>query len=167
MNVLEQFISVNASPADVERHLTTQALAEQWVSSLVVLEPIEGEWMKPGSKYLLRLKTLGLFIIARYTVVERDSEHILLSFEGPLNGTNLWRWFKRDNQTIVQNRIEYEVPNAALRVFIDNIGALLTQIDMRVQISTLQQVVEGRGPQQLAAQQQIATQPQSTRQSGE
>jgi hypothetical protein len=141
---LEEFISVNASPSDVERHLTTESLAQQWISSLVVLEPLEGEWMRVGSKYMLRFKTLGLLVVAQYTVAERDSEHILLNFEGAVQGTNRWRWFKQGNATIVHNRIEYEVSNPGLRVFVENLGSLFAQLDMRVQMSTLREMAEGR-----------------------
>lgn len=168
MGLLEEFISVNVSPADVERHLTTQSLAEQWLSSLILLEPVEGEWMRVGSRYMLRSKTLGLLVMARYEVTERDSDHILLTFDGgAIRGTNLWRWFKQGSLTVVHNRIEYEVTNPGVRVFVENLTSLFTQLDMRVQMSTLREMTEGRGAQpQMAARYQIGGQQQATAQQG-
>lgn len=150
MIVQEQFVSIKAPPATVERYLTDPALMAQWRSPLVVLDPIEGDLMALGSKHKLRLKSLAL-AGATYTVTERDSGHILLTIDGLWRGTELWRWFADGERTIVQNRVEYEVPDPSLRVFVVGLGQIFASLDMRIQLDRLRMVIEGSG-QPAAAQ---------------
>lgn len=146
MFVNEVFVSITTTPATVERYLTEPALLEQWRSPLIMLSPLEGDLMAPGSKHRMRLKTLGLSG-AIYTVTERDSNHILLTMDGPWRGTDLWRWFADGPRTVLQNRVEFEVPNEALAVLVRGIGSPVAQLDMRLQMMRLQQIIEGRATQ--------------------
>ncbi len=142
MIVQEQFVSIKAPPATVERYLTDPQLLAQWRSALVVLDPIEGELMAPGSKHKLRLKSLAL-AGATYTVTERDSGHILLTIDGLWRGQELWRWFADGDRTIVQHRVEYEVPDPSLRVFVVGIGQIFASLDMRIELDRLRLLIEG------------------------
>jgi hypothetical protein len=144
--VQEEWVSINTTPDVVERHLTTPSLMNQWRSPLVVLEPIEGELMTLGSSHKMRLLSLGLSG-ADYTVAERDGGKILLRISGLWEGTELWRWFADGSRTVVQNRVEYEVPDAGLRVFVLGIGRFLADLDMRIQLDRLRQQIEGPPPQ--------------------
>lgn len=150
MIVQEQFVSIKAPPATVERYLTDPKLMAQWRSPLVVLDPIEGDLMALGSKHKLRLKSLAL-AGATYTVTERDSGHILLTIDGLWRGKELWRWFADGDRTIVQNRVEYEVPDPSLRVFVVGLGQIFASLDMRIQLDRLRMIIEGSG-QPAAAQ---------------
>jgi hypothetical protein len=142
MRVQEEFVSINAAPQVVEQYLTTPILMEGWRSPLTVLEPLEGELMAPGSMHRMRLKSLML-AGATYTVTERDSNHILLTVEGPWQGTDLWRWWADGSRTVVQNRVEYEISDPSLRVFVYGFGYLFAQLDMRLQMERLRQQIEG------------------------
>ncbi|WP_298403921.1 SRPBCC family protein [uncultured Chloroflexus sp.] len=144
MIVQEQFVSIKAPPATVERYLTDPELMAQWRSPLVVLDPIEGDLMALGSKHKLRLKSLAL-AGATYTVTERDSGHILLTIDGLWCGKELWRWFADGDRTVVQNRVEYEVPDPSLRVFVVGIGQIFASLDMRIQLDRLRMIIEGSG----------------------
>ncbi len=150
MIVQEQFVSIKAPPATVERYLTDPELMAQWRSPLVVLDPIEGDLMALGSKHKLRLKSLAL-AGATYTVTERDSGHILLTIDGLWRGKELWRWFADGDRTVVQNRVEYEVPDPSLRVFVVGLGQIFASLDMRIQLDRLRMIIEGSG-QPAAAQ---------------
>ncbi|WP_322494828.1 SRPBCC family protein [Chloroflexus sp.] len=150
MIVQEQFVSIKAPPATVERYLTDPELMAQWRSPLVVLDPIEGDLMALGSKHKLRLKSLAL-AGATYTVTERDSGHILLAIDGLWHGKELWRWFADGDRTVVQNRVEYEVPDPSLRVFVVGLGQIFASLDMRIQLDRLRMIIEGSG-QPAAAQ---------------
>ncbi|OAN47584.1 hypothetical protein A6A03_10050 [Chloroflexus islandicus] len=150
MIVQEQFVSIKAPPATVERYLTDPELMAQWRSPLVVLDPIEGDLMALGSKHKLRLKSLAL-AGATYTVTERDSGHILLTIDGLWRGKELWRWFADGDRTVVQNRVEYEVPDPSLRVFVTGLGQIFASLDMRIQLDRLRMIIEGSG-QPAAAQ---------------
>lgn len=141
MIVQEEFISINAEPAVVERYLTDPALLNQWRSPLVVLEPVEGTLFTPGSVHRMRLKSLFL-TGALYKVVERDSQHILMQIEGPWEGTERWRWFSDGKRTVVQNRVEYDMTDAILRPFVAGLGTYFSRLDMRLQMQRLQQMVE-------------------------
>ncbi|WP_322488447.1 SRPBCC family protein [Chloroflexus sp.] len=144
MIVQEQFVSIKAPPATIERYLTDPELMAQWRSPLVVLDPIEGDLMALGSKHKLRLKSLAL-AGATYTVTERDSGHILLTIDGLWRGKELWRWFADGDRTIVQNRVEYEVPDPSLRVFVVGLGQIFASLDMRIQLDRLRMIIEGGG----------------------
>ncbi|MCS6889574.1 MAG: SRPBCC family protein, partial [Chloroflexus sp.] len=144
MIVQEQFVAIKAPPATVERYLTDPELMAQWRSPLVVLDPIEGDLMALGSKHKLRLKSLAL-AGATYTVTERDSGHILLTIDGLWRGTELWRWFADGDRTVVQNRVEYEVPDPSLRVFVVGLGQIFASLDMRIQLDRLRMIIEGSG----------------------
>lgn len=146
MIVQEEWVSINTTPDVVERHLTTPALMEQWRSPLVVLEPIAGDLMAPGSSHKMRLKSLAM-AGSDYTVTERDGGKILLAINGLWQGTELWRWFADGPRTVVQNRVEYDVPDASLRVFVVGIGRFLADLDMRIQLERLRQLIEGPPPQ--------------------
>lgn len=150
MIVQEQFVSIKAPPATVERYLTDPELMAQWRSPLVVLDPVEGDLMALGSKHKLRLKSLAL-AGATYTVTERDSGHILLTIDGLWRGKELWRWFADGDRTVVQNRVEYEVPDPSLRVFVVGLGQIFASLDMRIQLDRLRMIIEGSG-QPAAAQ---------------
>ena len=142
MIVQEEWASINTTPAVVERYLTEPALLDQWRSALVVLEPLQGDLMALGSVHKLRLKSLAL-AGATYTVTERDGGKLLLAIDGLWQGTELWRWFPDGARTVVQNRVEYEVPDPSLRVFVLGIGRFLADFDMRIQLDRLRQLIEG------------------------
>lgn len=145
MIVQEEWVSINTTPDVVERYLTSPELMKQWRSPQVELEPIQGELMTLGSIHKMRLKPLAL-AGADYTVVEREPGRIVMKIEGLWEGTELWRWFADGNRTVVQNRVEYEVPNPGLRVFVLGIGRLLASLDMRIQLERLRQLIEGPPP---------------------
>lgn len=138
----EEWVSINTTPDVVERWLTTPTLLDQWRSPLIILEPLEGDLMTLGSLHRMRLKSLAL-AGAEYTVTERDNGHILLTISGLWHGQELWRWFSDGSRTIVQNRVEYEVSNSSLRVFVVGIGRLLAELDMRIQLDRLRSLIEG------------------------
>jgi len=142
MIVQEEWVSINTTPDVVERWLTEPQLLDQWRSALVVLDPLEGELFAPGSVHKLRLKPLALSG-ADYTVAEREPGRILLTISGLWRGTELWRWFADGPRTVVQNRVEYEVPNESLRVFVVGVGRLLAGLDMRLQLERMRQLIEG------------------------
>lgn len=145
MAVQEEFISINTTPDVVERYLTKPELLARWRSPLVTLEPVEGELFALNSVHRMRLKTLFL-AGATYKVVERDSQHILMTIEGFWEGTDLWRWFADGPRTVVQNRVDFTMSNQALRVFAVNLGVLFSRLDMRIQMQKLQQVIEQGEP---------------------
>jgi hypothetical protein len=145
MRVQEEFVSITTTPTIVEQYLTVPALMDGWRSPLTVLEPLEGELMALGSMHKLRLKTLAL-AGATYTVTERDSSHILMVAEGPWQGTDLWRWWADGARVVVQNRVEYEISDPSLRVFVYGFGFLFAQLDMRIQMERLRQQIEGPNP---------------------
>lgn len=160
MIVQEEWVSINTTPDVVERHLTDPALMAQWRSPLVQLDPLEGDLMTLGSVHKMRLKSLGL-AGAEYTVTERDHEHILMTISGMWEGRELWRWFADGPRVVVQNRVEYEVPNESLRVFVVGIGRFVADLDMRVQLFRLRELIEGppagrfdagRGPQRITVE---------------
>lgn len=142
MIVQEEWVSITTTPDVVERHLTDPALLAQWRSPLVQLDPLEGDLFAMGSVHKMRLKTLGL-AGADYTVTERDGGHILMTISGMWEGTELWRWFADGARVVVQNRVEYEVPNESLRVFVLGIGRFVADLDMRVQLFRLRELIEG------------------------
>ena len=142
MRVQEEFVSITTTPAVVEQYLTTPALMDEWRSPLTILEPLEGDLMSLGSLHKMRLKTLMLSG-AEYTVVEREPGHILLKMEGPWEGTELWRWWADGERTVLQHRVEYDIPDPSLRVFINGFGFLFAQLDMRVELERLRQLIEG------------------------
>jgi hypothetical protein len=141
MIVQEQFVSIRTTPAAVERYLTDPALLKQWRSPLVELDPIDGTLMAPGSKHKLRLKTLALNG-ADYTVTARDSGRIEMSIDGLWRGNELWRWFSDGDRVVVQNRVEYEVPDPSLRVFALGLGQFVATFDMRIQLDRLRVLLE-------------------------
>jgi hypothetical protein len=69
----------------------------------------------------------------------------LLKIEGLWQGQELWRWFADGDRTIVQNRVEYEVPDPSLRVFVVGLGQIFASLDMRIQLDRLRMLIEG-GP---------------------
>jgi hypothetical protein len=145
MIVQEEWVSINTTPDVVERHLTTPALLDQWRSPLVILDPIEGDLMTLGSTHKMRLKSLAM-AGSEYRVTERDSGKILMTISGLWQGTELWRWFADGSRTVIQNRVEYEVPDQSLRVFVLGIGRFLADLDMRIQLDRLRQLIEGPAP---------------------
>jgi hypothetical protein len=102
--------------------------------------------MTLGSSHKLRLKSLAM-AGSDYTVAERDGGKILLAINGLWQGTELWRWFADGPRTVVQNRVEYDVSDASLRVFVVGIGRFLADLDMRIQLERLRQLIEGPPPQ--------------------
>jgi hypothetical protein len=141
MIVQEEWVSINTTPDVVERHLTDKSLFARWRSPLVQFEPVEGELMALGSVHKMRLVSLAL-AGAVYTVSERDREHILLRIDGLWRGTDRWRWFSDGTRTVVQNRVEYEVPDPTMRVFVVGLGQLFASLDMRLQMTRLRQIIE-------------------------
>lgn len=142
MRVQEEFVSITTTPTVVEQYLTVPTLMDGWRSPLTVLEPLEGELMALGSMHRLRLKSL-LLAGATYTVTERDSSHILMTITGPWQGTDLWRWWVDGARVVVQNRVDYEITDPSLRVFVYGFGFLFAQLDMRIQLERLRQQIEG------------------------
>ncbi|NJP05990.1 MAG: SRPBCC family protein [Chloroflexaceae bacterium] len=157
MPVLEEFISIKASSAEVKRFLTDPVLINQWLSPVMMIEPIEGELMTTGSSYLLRLKTLALVQATPYRVDKVEDGNIVQSFTGPWTGHNTWRWFPRDDVTIVLNRIDYEINNPAVRVFFNGLGIPFFALDMKVQLSQLRRLIENRPQSSPTPRAQIAT----------
>ncbi|WP_129671977.1 SRPBCC family protein [Candidatus Chloroploca sp. Khr17] len=160
MIVQEEWVSITTTPDVVERHLTEPALMAQWRSPLVQLQPVEGDLMSLGSVHKMRLVSLGL-AGSDYTVVERDREHILMKINGLWEGQELWRWFADGSRVVVQNRVEYEVANDGLRVFVLGLGRFVADLDMRVQLFRLRELIEGpasgrssdgRGPQRIVVE---------------
>ncbi len=145
MIVQEEWVSIKTTPEVVERHLSDPALMTQWRSPLVQLQPLEGNLMDLGSTHTMRLVSLGL-AGADYAVTERDREHILMRISGMWEGTELWRWFADGPRVVVQNRVEYEVANQGLRVFVIGLGRFLANFDMRIQLFRLRELIEGPPP---------------------
>ncbi len=145
MSVLEEYVSIQAAPAVVERHLTERALVEKWLSPLVDMELITGECMAERSTYRLRLKTLALLPIATYTLVARDANSIKWEFDGFWQGVDLWIWSGDSSRTVVQNRIEYKMPNPWLHVLLYGL-VFFIQVDMRVQMAQLKRAIENPRP---------------------
>jgi hypothetical protein len=141
MIIQEQFVSIRTTPAEVERYLTDPTLLRAWRSPLVELDPIDGQLMALGSKHKLRLKTLALNG-ADYTVTARDTGRIEMSIDGLWRGSELWRWFTDGDRVVLQNRVEYEVPDPSLRVFALGLGQFVATFDMRVQMDRLRMLLE-------------------------
>lgn len=142
MIVQEEWVSITTTPDVVARHLTEPALMAQWRSPLVQFDPIEGDLMALGSSHMMRLKSLGM-VGATYTVTERDAQHLLMTISGLWEGQELWRWFADGSRVVVQNRVEYEVANESLRVFVLGIGRFMADLDMRIQLFRLRELIEG------------------------
>ncbi|MEI6179732.1 MAG: SRPBCC family protein [Chloroflexales bacterium] len=149
MFVQEQFISINTTPEVVEKHLTDAALLPQWRSPLLMLENQQGTLMALGSKYTARLLTLFLATGADYTVAERDKSHILLRIDGLWVGKELWRWWADGSRTVLQNRVEYDVPNVALSVFVGGLVRPVAELDMGLQLIKLRTLIEGPPSRQI------------------
>jgi hypothetical protein len=109
---------------------------------MLSLEPIEGEWLALNSAYRFRLKNLA-FEGPIYTVTERAEGRIALNIEGTWRGSELWRWFADGPRTVLQHRVEFEVPDPALRLLVDTIGVVVGQLDMRLSLERLRQLIEG------------------------
>jgi hypothetical protein len=149
VRVAEEFVSVQASPDTVERYLTDQDLLYQWMSPLFDLELVSGEWMAVGSTYRLYFKTLALLYRVHYTLVHRDRTHLQMELDGMFwHGTERWSWFADGPQTIIQNRLDFELSHPWVEVFVGGVGVILTQLDMRSQLVQLQRLIEGHHPQQ-------------------
>lgn len=144
MFVQEQFVSINATPAVVEKHLTDPALLAQWRSPLTVFENQQGTYLALGSRYTVRLLTLFLAGTAEYTVIEREGDRIVLSIDGMWLGKELWRWWADGERTIVQNRVEYDVPNLALSVLVGGLVRPFAELDMGLQLAKLRSLIEGQ-----------------------
>lgn len=143
MFVQEQFVSINTTPDVVEKHLTDLALLAQWRSPLVVFENQQGTYLALGSKYTMRLVTLLVTAAAEYTVTERDSGRIQLSIDGMWIGNELWRWWADGPRTIVQNRVEYDVPNLAMSLVVGGLVRPFAELDMGIQLAKLRSLIEG------------------------
>lgn len=146
MFVQEQFVSINATPSTVEKHLTDPTLLAQWRSPLVVLENQQGAYLALGSTYTARLVTLFMAGAADYTVAERGSDRIVLSIDGVWVGKELWRWWADGERTILQNRVEYDVPNMALSLIVGGLIRPLAELDMAVQLAKLRSLIEAAAP---------------------
>lgn len=157
MIVQEEWVSIRTTLDVVERHLTQPALMVRWRSPLIQLDPIEGELMTLGSTHDLRILPLGM-VSSNYKVIERDDQHILMNIKGVWEGQELWRWFIDGPRVVVQNRVEYEVNNQGLRFLVLGLGRFIADLDMRVQLFRLRELIEGppsfrysetRGPQKI------------------
>lgn len=143
MTVLEAFVSINTTMDVVERHLTDRALVERWRSPLTTLEPIQGEWMAPGSTFRMRLLTLALIAGADYTVTTRESGKLEFAIDGSWRGTEVWRWFADGSRVVVQNRVDFVVTNEVLRPFAVYFGAPFAWLDLNLELTRLRQLIEG------------------------
>ncbi len=142
--VLEAFISIGETPATVERHLTSEDLLPLWMSPLITFDLLDGTWMSQGSTYRAAIKTLALLPAATYTLVARDAQRLRFDFSGLWRGTETWHWFADGDRTIVHNRIAYDLANPLLGLMVAQFGFVLIQLDMRVQLEKLRNVIEGR-----------------------
>lgn len=145
MPVFEEWIAIKAPPEAVERCLTDPSQMERWMSPLQMIEPREGAWMQPGSTMRLRLKTIGMPHVD-YTVVERAPGRLIIRLDGFLIGTYERRWFVDGDKTIMLARVDYVVPNAAVRPFFTYLGQLFAQFDLRIELDRIRRLLETGTP---------------------
>jgi Polyketide cyclase / dehydrase and lipid transport len=142
-HLLEEFIIVTAPLERVEAVMTEQALMQRWMSSAVRFTPL-GSWsFAEGSRWHLTLTGLGRLLEAHYTVQERRPGLILWAFDGFWQGFDAWHWRPAgDDQTLIQNRVEYTLRLPILDVVWPATVGPLMGWDARTQMQRLKQICE-------------------------
>jgi hypothetical protein len=147
MNLLEEFIDIDAPFDTIDRVMTDEALMRRWMSPAVRFRPSDGGgWgFEEGRRWQLELSGVGPLLRADYVVHARREGLILWAFDGFWEGFDAWHWWRdpREPQrkTIVQNRIEYEIRNPLAQALWTPVG-LAMEWDARVQMRRLQEICE-------------------------
>ncbi|PDW04360.1 SRPBCC family protein [Candidatus Viridilinea mediisalina] len=144
-HLMEEFVVVNAAPERVEAVMTEHDRMVRWISRSVQFTPLDGWHFEQGARWRLTLTGLGRLMEAHYSVYERRPGLILWAFRGFWEGFDAWHWMQHGNdQTLIQNRIEYNIciPGLSL-VWPLTIGPLMDW-DAQVQMQRLKQVCEER-----------------------
>lgn len=117
MHILEEFVVVDAPMTTVDAIMTERELMDRWVSPAVKFTPLDGWSFEQDARWKLTLTGLGDLLVAHYIVHERKPGLILWAYNGFWEGFDAWHWFPNpDNtqQTIIQNRLEYELRTPVL-----------------------------------------------------
>jgi hypothetical protein len=143
----EEFVVVDAGMDRVEQVMTEQRLMQSWMSSAVQFAPTEGPWsLAQGTRWQLGLTGLGRLLEANYIVYQRQPGLIIWAFDGFWEGLDAWKWMPYQHntaQTLIQNRIEYDLKIPALDlIWPATIGPLMGW-DAKVQMRRLKHVCEG------------------------
>lgn len=145
MQLLEEFVVVGAPMPAVERVMTEQALMVRWMSPAVRFEPHNDWGFATGDRWKLTLTGLGDLLKADYVVHERRPGLVLWAFNGFWEGFDAWHWMPdpaNPQQTIIQNRVEYELRVPGLDLIWPLTVAPFMGWDARVQMQRLKQVCE-------------------------
>ncbi len=155
MHLQEEFVVVAAPMQRVEAVMTERDLMLRWMSPAVRFEPLDGWRFATGDRWRLTLTGLGDLLRADYVVYERREGLVLWAFDGFWEGFDAWHWLPHPaapaQETIIQNRIEYELRVAGLDLIWPLTVGPLMGWDAKVQMQRLKQVCEDvRNPHQEA-----------------
>ncbi|MCU0491892.1 MAG: SRPBCC family protein [Chloroflexaceae bacterium] len=145
MHLLEEFVVVNASMPTVERVMRERDLMQQWMSPAVQFQPLDGWEFTQGDRWSLTLTGLGSLLKADYVVHERRDGLILWAFNGFWEGFDAWHWYPNPTdkrQTVIQNRIEYELRIPGLELIWRMAIGPAMGWDAKVQMERLKKVCE-------------------------
>ncbi|RRR65945.1 MAG: SRPBCC family protein [Candidatus Viridilinea halotolerans] len=144
-HLMEEFVVVAAPMERVATVMTDHELMVRWISGSVQFTPVDGWQFAQGARWRLTLSGVGRLLEAHYVVYERRPGLILWAFHGFWEGFDAWHWLEQDGgQTLIQNRIEYNVciPGLSL-LWPFTVGPLMSW-DAQGQMQRLKQVCEER-----------------------
>lgn len=145
MHVQEEFVVVHAPMEVVESVMTDRELMLRWMSPTVRFEPLDGWRFDTGAPWRLTLTGLGNLLVADYVVHERQPGLVLWAYTGFWQGFDAWHWMpapEDPQQTIIQNRLEYELRVPGLNLIWPVTVGPLMGWDARVQMKRLREVCE-------------------------
>lgn len=141
MYILEDFTVGNAPMEAVDRIITDRDLMKRWASPTVQFTPRNGWTFEQGAEWTLTLTGLGPLLKANYVVYDRKPGLILWYYNGFWEGFDAWHWWRAPNnpqhQTIIQNRLEFELRVPGLDIIWLPIMTPLMRLDMRIQMQRL------------------------------
>ncbi|MCG8353128.1 MAG: SRPBCC family protein [Chloroflexales bacterium] len=146
MHLQEEFVIVNTPMQRVEAVMTERNLMELWMSPAVRFEPLDDWRFATGDRWRMTLTGVGDLLHADYVVHDRQPGLVLWAFNGFWEGFDAWRWLPDSDapaaQTIIQNRIEYEIRIPGLDLLWPVTVGPLMGWDARVQMQRLKRVCE-------------------------
>ncbi len=144
LHILEEFTLVHAPMEAVDRIMTEKPLMDRWASPSVQFKPRNGWSFEKGAQWRLTLTGLGPLLSADYVVYDRQPGLILWYYNGFWEGCDAWHWWQvptaPQHQTIIQNRLEYELRIPGLELIWSSVMVPLMQFDARIQMMRLQRV---------------------------
>jgi hypothetical protein len=141
--VYEQSISIQASPATVERCFTDRALMHRWLNPALRCEPLGDTWnteLGGKTQFILQVPLWQPSLIS--TVVERQPGLVVWEFTGFFHGRDRWECQPAGSGTQLLNRFTFNIPNPLVAFGFKQFAATWTQRDMTAQLQRLKQVAE-------------------------